>query len=131
VAQDVIRALCETVLTSLEPESACFHRASQGAESAARFVADTIASAPCHLRLGIAVLAATFDLSAVVFAGRRFRNAGPLARRGHLERWRQSSLRPKRDFVRYVESLAVFHVASAWHANHPMKSEEMTCSRLT
>ena len=88
------------------PVAAAVHAAS------ASFVLAAARAAPAHLRLGLAALATLFALSTRLAAGRALGRLDAQQRWARIQAWRGSRIGPLRDFVRYVESLAILHLAS-------------------
>jgi hypothetical protein len=77
-------------------------------ERVTRFVLAQHADMPDYLRLPMRCLVLTFDAWAIPLAGRPFHRLPHERRWKTIERWRGSRLGPRRDLVKFFESLAVF-----------------------
>ena len=65
---------------------------------------------PAPLRLAVAVATTVFNLEPVLRHGRTFARLPEPRRLEQLKRWEHSRLGAKRDFVRYVRSLALLNL---------------------
>ena len=81
-------------------------------QSVARFLLATHAKMPDYLRLPFVVLTLALDLWALPTAGRPFHRLPHEGRLRQLRAWRTSRLGPRRDLIKFYETLAVF----GWYA---------------
>jgi hypothetical protein len=81
-------------------------------QSVARFLLATHAKMPDYLRLPFVVLTLALDLWALPTAGRPFHRLPHEGRVRQLRAWRTSRLGPRRDLIKFYETLAVF----GWYA---------------
>lgn len=73
-----------------------------------RFLLETHARMPQHLRAPLKVLTLAFAAWCTLIAGGSFHRQ-PVARRvEHVRAWRTSRLAPRRDLIKFFETLAVF-----------------------
>ncbi|MDD5628724.1 MAG: hypothetical protein PHU21_06645 [Elusimicrobia bacterium] len=101
----VFSASVETVCAALasgEPALAAPY------EDVSRFVDEQVGRMPAPQGLGVRLLAAAFDLSAIPSCGGLFHRLRPGPRARRLAAWRSSPLFFCRQFVRLQESLAAF-----------------------
>lgn len=84
------------------------------------FVLAQYARMPDYLRLPLFILTLVFDLAGVCRRGTLFHRMTPAARRQHIAAWRDSRFRIARDYVRLLESLAVF----CWYSHAVALREE-------
>ena len=78
----------------------------------ARFVYDQLHRMPDYLGLAMRMLTVCFELSSLIWAGRRFHLLPHAQRWRQVQRWQNARFGPCRDFVRFYTSLVVF----GWYA---------------
>jgi len=77
-----------------------------------RFVAGQYARSPDYMRVPFWILTLVFDAAPLLTHGRVFHRLETDQRIARINRWRNSSFGPLRDFIRYYEGLTVF----GWYA---------------
>jgi hypothetical protein len=82
------------------------------ANAVARFVLDQHSRMPDYLRVPLKSLTLAFDAWAIPFSGRPFHRLPHERRWRQVDAWKRSSLSPRRDLMRFYESLIIF----GWHA---------------
>jgi hypothetical protein len=78
----------------------------------ASFLIGTHARIPDYLRLPLMVLTLAFDAWGVPTAGRPFHRLPLQARAKQIETWRRSRIGPRRDLIKFFETLAIFGIYS-------------------
>lgn len=99
LCESIVRARCEPPPAELEARG----------EELTRFVLAQHARMPDPMRTPFKLFTLLFDLLGVAYAGRPFHRQPHAARWRQIECWRSSSLSPRRDLVRFYESLALYH----------------------
>jgi hypothetical protein len=82
--------------------------AAHAGEAVARFLLATHARMPDHLRLPLTCLTLGFDAWALPTAGRPFHRLPPERRWRQIRAWKDSALGPRRDLIKFYETLTVF-----------------------
>jgi hypothetical protein len=78
----------------------------------AAFLTGTHARIPDYLRRPLMVLTLVFDAWGVPTAGKPFHRLPLQARVRQVEAWRRSRIGPRRDLIKFFETLAVFGIYS-------------------
>lgn len=73
-----------------------------------RFLLDTHARMPHHLQAPLSILTLTFATWCSVLAGAAFHRQPVERRIRHIRAWRTSRLAPRRDLIKFYETLAIF-----------------------
>jgi hypothetical protein len=98
LAESIIRERCGGTDTG----------APQAREAVARFLLATHARMPDYLRLPLRCLTLGFDAWALPTAGRPFHRLPPERRWRQIRAWKESALGPRRDLIKFYETLTVF-----------------------
>jgi hypothetical protein len=77
-------------------------------QAVARFLLETHARMPHHLRAPLRILTHAFAAWCSVLGGAAFHRQPVERRVQHIRAWRTSRLAPRRDLIRFYETLAVF-----------------------
>jgi hypothetical protein len=106
---DTVSALCYSILREETAKLPPTDGATAFAPNAVvNFVLDQHRRMPDFLRFPLVILTIAFDFAGLRHEGVRFHRMSPAARQRQIERWRRSSSRVARDFVRLYDSLAIF-----------------------
>lgn len=99
-----------TILVDRHP--AAIDASDEAIDAVTRFLLMTQRSMPDYLRAPLAALTLAFAVSAVAVSGRPFDRMPEERKIGHVRSWSTSRLGPRRDLIKFYETLALF----GWYA---------------
>lgn len=75
----------------------------------ASFIATHIDLLPTSLTIAINLAMKAFNVESVLYHGKTFARSSQQSQSIHLKRWEKSRFAAKRDFIRFIRSLALFN----------------------
>lgn len=112
----------ENTVSALVSELAAAHEDKQigpspPCENVIAFVFEQLNRMPWFLRCGIVAITCIFGAGDFWRGGSLFARKGPLKRRQQVEIWRRSSLRFRRDLIKFYAALVAFALYASLEAN--------------
>jgi hypothetical protein len=108
--ESTVSALTEVIIR--ERCEAAESASSSAFEAVARFLLKTHGLMPDYLRLPLKSLTLLFGLWTVPITGKPFHRLSPERQVAVLRAWKRSALGPRRDLIKFYETLAIF----GWYA---------------